>query len=383
MVQFRKDLEDFETYKIEKIASHNLGDNENRLIDWSGLLEEAVQEIALSDLLYYGDNQYRELLEAYATYFGVKPSQVVQGVGSDQMIHTIVTTFLQAGDAILTLEPDFFMYRVFSQVHGATILSYPLDWQDGQPSLLADQVLAFAQEKKAKLIILSNPNNPASIAYEARDLEKIVAGFEGIVVVDEAYIDFADVESLVGNIEQYENLIVLRTLSKAFGLAGLRLGFALSCERLAVEIDKVLAPYSMPNITAKIRVQTLKHRDKVEQSVAAIKEIRQDFLDFLQQQPQMMVLPSQANFVAFTAPYAQEIFEAGLAQDFNFKFYTDGPMKGYIRMGMGRPDEMKIMKDIISSVSQQQQSKWGAKATFFHSNHSDFNHENDENDSFW
>ena len=352
MVQFRKDLEDFETYKIERVASHNLGDNENRLIDWSGLLEEAVKEIPLSDLLYYGDNKYKELIEAYADYFGVKPSQVVQGVGSDQMIHTIVTTFLQAGDAILTLEPDFFMYKVFSQVHGATILSYPLEWQDGQPSLSADKVLAFA-----KLIILSNPNNPASIAYEAIDLEKIVAGFEGIVVVDEAYIDFADVESLLGKIDQYENLIVLRTLSKAFGLAGLRLGFALTCERLALEIDKVLAPYSMPNITAKIGVQALKHRDKVEKSVAAIKEIRQDFLDFLKQQPQMIVLPSQANFVAFTASYAKEIFEAGLAQDFNFKFYTDGPMKGYIRMGIGRPDEMQLMKDIISSVSQQQQSK--------------------------
>ena len=364
MVQFRKDLEDFETYKIEKLASHNLADNENRLIDWSGLLEEAVKEISLSDLLYYGDNQYRELLEAYAAYFGVKPSQVVQGVGSDQMIHTIVTTFLQAGDAILTLEPDFFMYKVFSQVHGTNILSYPLDWQEGQPSLSADQVLAFAKEKKAKLIILSNPNNPASIAYEASDLEKIVAGFEGIVVVDEAYIDFADVESLVGKIGHYENLIVLRTLSKAFGLAGLRLGFALSCERLAMEIDKVLAPYSMPNITAKIGVQALKYREKVEQSVAAIKDIRQDFMDFLQQQPQLTVLPSQANFVAFTAPYTQEIFEAGLEQDFNFKYYTDGPMKGYIRMGIGRPDEMQLMKSIISSISQQP-SKWGAQAPLF------------------
>ena len=70
MVHFRKNLEDFETYKIEKIVSHNLGDNENRLIDWSGLLEEAVQEIALSDLLYYGDNQYRELLEAYEKQLG-------------------------------------------------------------------------------------------------------------------------------------------------------------------------------------------------------------------------------------------------------------------------------------------------------------------------
>lgn len=350
MVQFRKDLEDFETYKIEKIASHNLGDNENRLIDWSGLLEEAVQEIALSDLLYYGDNQYRELLEAYAAYIGVKPRQVVQGVGSDQMIHTIITTFLKAGDVILTVEPDFFMYSVFSQIHGVNISSYPLEWQNGLPSLSADKILAYATEVDAKLIMLSNPNNPLSMAFEVTELEKIIAGFNGLVVVDEAYIDFADIDSLVDKINIYDNLIVLRTLSKAFGLAGLRMGFALCDQRLAYELDKVLAPYSMPNMTAKIGVQALKYREKVEQSVAAIKDIRQDFMDFLQQQPQLTVLPSQANFVAFTAPYAQEIFEAGLEQDFNFKYYTDGPMKGYIRMGIGKADEMELMKTIISQV---------------------------------
>lgn len=350
MVQFRKDLENFETYKIEKIAKHNLGDNENRLIDWSDLLEEAMTDISLSDLLYYGDNQYSDLINAYAAYIGVKPRQVVQGVGSDQMIHTIITTFLKAGDVILTVEPDFFMYSVFSQIHGVNISSYPLDWQNGLPSLSADKILAYATEVDAKLIILSNPNNPTSIAFEARDLEKIVARFEGIVVVDEAYIDFADVESLLGKIDHYENLIVLRTLSKAFGLAGLRLGFALSCERLAVEIDKVLAPYSLPNITAKIGVQALKYREKVEQSVAAIKDIRQDFMDFLRKQPDLHLLPSQANFVAFTAPYAKSIYDAALAEDFNFKYYVKGAMKGYIRMGIGKADEMELMKTIISQV---------------------------------
>ena len=145
--------------------------------------------------------------------------------------------------------------------------------------------------------MLSNPNNPASIAYEASELEKIVAGFDGIVVVDEAYIEFADVDSLVDKINRYENLIVLRTLSKAFGLAGLRLGFAICCQRLAYELDKVLAPYSMPNITAKIGVQALKYGEKVNSSVLAIKEIRQDFLDFLREQPRFLnAIEKIANF---------------------------------------------------------------------------------------
>lgn len=350
MVQFRKDLENFETYKIEKMASHNLGDNENRLIDWSGLLEEAMTDISLSDLLYYGDNQYSDLISAYAAYIGVKPRQVVQGVGSDQMIHTIITTFLKAGDVILTVEPDFFMYSVFSQIHGVNISSYPLDWQNGLPSLSADKILAYATEVDAKLIMLSNPNNPLSMAFEVTELEKIIAGFNGLVVVDEAYIDFADIDSLVDKINIYDNLIVLRTLSKAFGLAGLRMGFALCDQRLAYELDKVLAPYSMPNMTAKIGAKALKHGDKVEESVAAIKEIRQDFMDFLRTQPDLHLLPSQANFVTFTAPYAKSIYDAALAEDFNFKYYVKGTMKGYIRMGIGKADEMELMKTIISHV---------------------------------
>lgn len=351
MVTFRKDLEAFESYKIEKIAKHNLGDNENRLIDWSGLFEEALQDIPLSDLLYYGDNKYSEIIQAYAGYLGVEPSQVVQGVGSDQMIHTIISTFLQANDVLLTVSPDFFMYSVFSQVHGAKVASYSLEWEDGLPRLSAEKLLAFAKEVEAKLIILSNPNNPASVAFEVAEIEKIVASFDGIVVVDEAYIDFAEVASMVDKINDYDNLIVLRTMSKAFGLAGLRLGFALSCQRLAYELDKVLAPYSMPNIIGKIGVHALKHIDNVENSVEMIKEIRHDFMTFLKKQSNMHVLPSQANFVAFTAPYAEKIYESGLANDFNFKYYADGPMKNFIRMGIGRADEMEKMKQIIERVS--------------------------------
>lgn len=350
MVTFRNDLESFGSYKIEKTAKHNLGDNENRLIDWSGLLEEIAKEIPLSDLQYYGDNKYSQIIQAYAEHVGLQPNQIVQGVGSDQMIHTIITTFLQAGEVLLTVEPDFFMYSVFSQVHGTKLETYQLEWIDGVPSLSAEKLLEHAEKVGAKLIILSNPNNPASIAFESGELEKIVANFSGIVVIDEAYIDFAQVKSMLDKINSYDNLIVLRTMSKAFGLAGLRLGFALSCQRLAYELDKVLAPYSMPNIVGKIGVQALKHSDKVRESVTRIKEIRQDFMAFLEQHPNLHLLPSQANFITFTAPYAEKILEVGLTQDFNFKYYADGPMKGYIRMGIGHSYEMNLMKEIIRKV---------------------------------
>lgn len=352
MVRFRKDLEGFSSYKINKIAKHNLGDNENRLLDWSDLLAEAVQTITPSDLSYYGDNKYTELIQSFAKYLGVTSSQVVQGVGSDQMIQTVVSTFLTSADRLLTVDPDFFMYSVFSQVHGVQIDSYALEWIEGHPSLSAKKLLAYAKKKGVSMLILSNPNNPTSVAFDTSELEKIIQGFEGIVVVDEAYIDYADVPSLVSKVADYNNLIVLRTLSKAFGLAGLRLGFAVCCEKLAYELDKVLAPYSMPNIVARIGTVALNHAEKVSASVKETKALRQDFLTFLKQQPDVHVLESQANFVSFTAPYANDIYQAALAADFNFKYYKEGAMKNYIRMGIGRNDEMELMKEIIVSVVQ-------------------------------
>lgn len=350
MLQFRDDLSELETYKINKKAKYNLGDNENRLIDWSDSLEELTRSVTVEDLMYYGDNKYTELLEAMAVYLEVSSNQIVQGVGSDEMIQTIVSTFLSAGDVLLTVAPDFFMYRVFSQIHGVQVAQFPLEWKEGVPSLSVERLLAHAEEVGAKALILSNPNNPSSVAFPASQLEEIVRRFDGLVVLDEAYIEFSNQPSFVKKVQDYEHLIVLRTLSKAFGLAGLRAGFAVCCERLAVELDKVLAPYSMPNPVARIATEALKQTGKVHQSIENIVELRQDFIAFLQDQDSVTVLPSQANFVSFTAPYAEQLYDVALDQGFNFKYYADGAMKNYIRMGIGRAEEMEKMKTIIKEL---------------------------------
>ncbi|MBY5034462.1 aminotransferase class I/II-fold pyridoxal phosphate-dependent enzyme [Streptococcus gallolyticus] len=355
MVQFRKDLAHLENYKIEKMAKYNLGDNENHLIDWSFLPEKLGKELDLTDIMCYGDNQYAPLLKKYAKNLGVETNQLVQGVGSDQLIHMIVTTFLNKEDTLLTVGPDFFMYQVFNELHGAQIATFPLDWTQGYPTLEALALLDYAKGVEAKVLILSNPNNPTSVAFENGQLEQVIAGFDGLVVIDEAYIDFADQPSLVNKVTDYNNLIVLRTMSKAFGLAGLRLGFAITNPILAKELDKVLPPYSMPNIVARTGELALSYGQNVAESVELNKEIRDDFIAFLLQQPAMKVLPSQTNFVTFTAPYAEKIYQAGLANDFNFKYYPQGSLANYIRMSMDAPAIMGKMKKIIEMVSADEQ----------------------------
>ncbi|MBO4106790.1 pyridoxal phosphate-dependent aminotransferase [Streptococcus suis] len=350
MVEFRKEFETAEPYKIASRATYNLGDNENRLIDWSFLAEETLKSLQTSELTFYGDNRYAELLTAYATYAKVKPEQVTVGVGSDFLIHMIITTFLKNDDVFLTVNPDFFMYQVYNTMHGSQFERVDLDWEKGSLSLSADKVLAHAQTVGAKVIMLSNPNNPSSVAHDPQELEKIIANFSGLVVIDEAYIEFAACPSFVEKINDYDNLIVLRTLSKAFGLAGVRLGFALANEGLIYEIDKVIPPYSLSNLAARMGTVALGYTEQVLACIEDIKELRQDFLAFLETLPEVQVLPSQASFVTFTAPWAAQLHQEAISNGWNFKYYTEGRLTNYIRMSMGRPEEMEKMKSRIRKL---------------------------------
>lgn len=347
MVDFRQELKSWEPYKLEQIATHDLANNENRLMDWSTLLAQLPETVELTDLMYYGDNCYREVITKYAVYAGVDAKQVTAGVGSDFLIHMIVTTFLEKGDVFLTVDPDFFMYQVYNQLHDSHFEACPLDWKDDSLYLSAEKLLAYAEQVKAKVIMLSNPNNPSSVAFDEQEVEKILQDFDGLVVLDEAYIEFSDSSSFVRLIGRYDNLIVLRTLSKAFGLAGLRLGFALACERLIYELDKAIAPFSVSNVVAKIGSAALDYREEVTRVIEQIKVTRQDFQAFLTNLSDCHVLPSQTNFLTFTFPAAKQFYQMALAQDFDFKYYPDGILEGYIRMAIGRPEEMKLVKELI------------------------------------
>lgn len=350
MVEFRQELNNWEPYKLERIPIHDLGNNENRFIDWRGLLEGLEENVSVSDLLYYGDNAYRDILEKYAAYVGVDRQQLTVGVGSDFLIHMIVTTFLDKGDVFLTIDPDFFMYQVYNQLHGSHFEAYPLEWKKGSLSLSAEKFLVYAEQVKAKVIMLSNPNNPSSICFCQEEIEKIVEVFDGLVVLDEAYIEFSNQASLVNLVGKYDNLIVLRTLSKAFGLAGLRLGFAIACKRLIYELDKAIPPFSVSTLVTKIGSAALEQQQKVAEAVEKTKTVRQDFHRFLRELPNCHVLPSQTNFMTFTFKEAERFYYKALAQGFQFKYYPSGILAGYIRMTIGRPEEMELVKDLIAET---------------------------------
>lgn len=183
-----------------------------------------------------------------------------------------------------------------------------------------------------------------------KDLEKLAISFKGLLVVDEAYIEFANVESFISRLPQFDNVLVLRTLSKAFGLAGLRVGFAVGSEELIYELDKVIPPFSLSNLTAKMAAVALNYTDKVLETVGVIQNLREEMILFLQGLNNCQVLPSQASFVTFKAPWAEEFYQQALTQDWNFKYYPTGKLEGHIRLSIGRPEEMDMIKKMIEKL---------------------------------
>ncbi|HFU4200153.1 pyridoxal phosphate-dependent aminotransferase [Streptococcus suis] len=346
----RKVFEHYQPYKLGKIAKYDLGNNENRIIDWSFLPQKTLESLEVGQLSFYGDNTYSELIEKYAAYLGVNPKQVTVGVGSDHLIHMIVSTFMEKDDTFLTVNPDFFMYETYNHMHGSRFEAIDLEAKNDTLVLPVEKLLARAEEVKAKIIMLSNPNNPSSVAYSLEDLEKLAISFKGLLVVDEAYIEFANVESFISRLPQFDNVLVLRTLSKAFGLAGLRVGFAVGSEELIYELDKVIPPFSLSNLTAKMAAVALNYTDKVLETVGVIQNLREEMILFLQGLDNCQVLPSQASFVTFKAPWAEEFYQQALAQDWNFKYYPTGKLEGYIRLSIGRPEEMDMIKKMIEKL---------------------------------
>lgn len=353
----RQVFEDYQPYKIKHKARFDLGNNENRIIDWSFLPQKTLESLEVGQLSFYGDNTYSELIEKYATYLGVNPKQVTVGVGSDHLIHMIVSTFMEKDDTFLTVNPDFFMYETYNQMHGSRFEAIDLEEKDETLVLPVENLLARAQETNAKILMLSNPNNPSSVAYSMEDLEMLASSFMGLLVIDEAYIEFAEVESFLSRLEEYENVLVLRTLSKAFGLAGLRVGFAVGSEELIYELDKVIPPFSLSNLTAHMATVALDYKEKVIETVETIVKLRQEMIAFLEQLEDCHVLPSQTSFVTFKAPWAEEFHRQALSQDWNFKYYPTGKLAGYIRLSVGRPEEMAMLKEMISSMIEKGSGK--------------------------
>ena len=250
----------------------------------------------------YPDPYQRKLREAIARYLGVARDSVVAGVGSDEIFDWIFKVFCQPGkDRIAVAEPTYGMYQVTANIFGIPCFEFGFD--EGF-SLSAEWFLERVPSD-VKVLFLCSPNNPTGNWLDREQILQIAQNWQKIVVVDEAYIEFADQPSLVSDLNEIPNLILLRTLSKAFGQAGMRLGYAATSPQIVTHFLRVKAPYNLNALTLENGCRVL---DQAENHLACVSKIRKErerVASQLQGIPQIVkVFPSQANFLLFRCPQA-------------------------------------------------------------------------------
>ncbi len=256
----------------------------------------------------YPDPYQTELKKRVAEIKGVQPKQVFLGNGSDEAIDLLIrATCTPREDAILLLPPTYGMYEVSASINDVPIVRVSLtpDFQLDMPSIEA----AVTANPKAKLLFLCSPNNPTGNALNLADMQQLIALFPGIVVVDEAYIDFADYPSFTTKLNQYPNLVVLQTFSKVWGLANLRLGMAFASPEIILILNKIKPPYNISGLTQEVVLKGLQDISWKETSVQEILTQREQLINQLAELPVVeKIYPSDANFLLVRVHNAREMY---------------------------------------------------------------------------
>lgn len=262
----------------------------------------------------YPDPDCTELCRAFAQYFNIRPESVVAGNGSDELISLIVGYFIEPGKTMVVVSPDFSMYQFYAQLGGVKVEVF--EKMHDSLSLDVDALIAFAKKKHAKLMIFSNPCNPTSLAAPMREMEKILAALpDCLVIADEAYMEFAGSGySILERAYTAQNLLVLKTCSKAFGMAAIRLGFAVANPDLVRTLKAIKSPYNVNTVTQEIGRLVLLQKAYLQECTEKICASRVDLYEALtalsqKQKTILQVYNTCTNFVFLRLSDPKVIFE--------------------------------------------------------------------------
>jgi len=260
----------------------------------------------------YPDPYQQKLKEKLAFVKQIAANQIFIGNGSDECIDILFRTFCEPGkDNIIICPPTYPMYEVSANINDIAIQKAPL-LSDYQLNLAHIEQLVNAH---TKIIWICSPNNPTGNSLDRIDIETILNHFEGIVVVDEAYINFSKQKSFVQSLIDYPNLVVLQTLSKAWGLAGLRLGMCLANPQIIGYLNKVKAPYNINIVTQELALQALEEVGQVNDMIKLLVDMRIALAQVIASMPHVIqVFPSDTNFILVKIPKARQLYEYLLSQ---------------------------------------------------------------------
>ncbi|MBS9523092.1 histidinol-phosphate transaminase [Litoribacter alkaliphilus] len=299
----------------------------------------------------YPDPYQIEIKEKLAEIKKVKPDQVFLGNGSDEAIDLLLRAFCNPGkDNMIILPPTYGMYEVSASINDVEIKRVPLseDFQL-QPRKILEAVNDFT-----KVIFICSPNNPTGNLMKKKDIYQVLENFNGIVVVDEAYIDFAPEVSMVAELEKYPNLVVIQTFSKAWGLAALRIGMGFASTQIISILNLIKPPYNISGLTQEKVLEALSLPNAVYGMVGKIMEGKNELVRKLEEMDEVIqVYHSDANFVLVKIPQAKEIYHYLIEEKIIIRDRSKVTLcEDCLRISVGTPEENEAFLTAFASYTK-------------------------------
>ena len=346
----REDLRTMTPYEAPVFPNMiKLDANENPYGFPSGALEKVFREAGSLDFSRYPDAMATELRGKLATYTGLVPENIMVGNGSDELILNIMLTFA-AGAKYAVATPTFSMYGIQGRIVSSEMVEVP--------RLKNFQIDAVALKRVAavpgvKVVVICTPNNPTGNATSLDEIEDIVRSVNSIVVVDEAYGEFTG-ESCIPMLSRYPNLVILRTFSKAFGMAGLRVGYLLAGREVVKELLKVKQPFNLNVFSQVAAGVVMDNLSMFRERIEKILQERDKLFKELSALPGVETFPTQANFILFRTPLASKEVYDGLLKRGVLIRNVDGPgLSRCLRVAVGTSEENKVFIEKLGEVLKQ------------------------------
>lgn len=292
----------------------------------------------------YPDSDSVVLRKKMAEYYGCIPENIMVGNGSSEMINMVINAYCEKDDKVMSFVPSFSMYQTYCDLCGAEYVGIEAEDDFSQNT---DKLIKAVKEQKPKVVIVCTPNNPTGFVTPREDIIGLLESTEdSLVILDEAYIDFSE-GSTIELINTYENLVVMRTLSKAFGLAGLRVGALVANEDIVRYIWKVKVPYNINVLSQYAAEQALENKDRVNAYISSVKSLRSELAENLEILG-FKVYPSGANFLFVQSPvdnlYEKLMGKGVLIRKINYKGTA------YNRITVGTKEENEILLDEFKKI---------------------------------
>lgn len=300
----------------------------------------------------YPDPLAEDLLAALAGYTGAPKNCILAGNGSDELILNLALTFATGGK-VLIATPTFSMYEVHSRVAGAEPVSIP---RKRDFSIDLDEIIKQENSTDTRLIFICSPNNPTANETTWEELETLLQNTRSLVVVDEAYVEFGG-KSCLPLMEKYPNLAVLRSFSKSFGLAGLRVGYIIAHPGVIKEMKRIKQPFNLNSYSQRAALAVLEHLPLFQERIATIIEKRDNLWNQMSRIKGIDVLPTVTNFITFkTHRPAEEVYKELLDKGILIRNVSSPELENCLRVSVGTDEENNAFLKSLAEVMGQD---WG------------------------